>query len=112
MAKNFLLILFVVIVLAGGVSGYLFYHQLRTPPNKAIKAIPANAALIIESQDFQKTWDKLDKNTLFWRTLAKVDFIKKFNKSTRFLDSLLSAESKVAMLIKGRPSFVSALTGA
>jgi len=108
MAKNFQIILFVVIVLCGGFAGYLFYSQLRTPPNKAINAIPANAALIIESQDFQNTWDKLGKTTLFWRNLSNVNFIKNLNESTDFLDSLFSAESKVAMLVKGRPSFISA----
>ena len=113
MAKNFLIVLFAAIVLVGGGAGYLFYSQLRTTPNKAINAIPGNAAIIIESRDFQNAWLKLRETTLFWRTLTGVDFIKNLNENTSFLDSVFSAESKAAMLIKGRPSFISAhLVGA
>ncbi len=68
MPKNLFIVLFIAIVLGGGFAGYLFYNQLRTAPNKAINAIPSNAALVIESRDFQNAWTKLSETTLFWRT--------------------------------------------
>ena len=100
------------LVLGAGVAGYLFYTQLPTIASKAIKAIPSNAAIIIESRDFQKTWQSLEATTSFWRTLSKVGFIKELNEQTTFLDSVLSAESHIAALIKGRSAFISVhLTG-
>ena len=108
MGKSFLIFLFIAIVLGGGFAGYLFYSKLKTTPNKAINAIPSNAALIIESQDFQNAWTKLNETTLFWRNLDSVDFIKTLNNNTNFLDSLFSSESKVAMLAKKSPAYISA----
>ncbi len=108
MGKSFLIFLFIAIVLGGGFAGYLFYSKLKTTPNKAINAIPSNAALIIESQDFQNAWTKLNETTLFWRNLDSVDFIKTLNNNTNFLDSLFSSESKVAMLVKKSPAYISA----
>ncbi|MBL4577691.1 MAG: hypothetical protein JKX74_04415 [Flavobacteriales bacterium] len=112
MMRNLLIVFFVLVLVGGGIAGYLFYTQLKSPASKAINAIPTNAALIIESRDFQKTWQTLEKTTTFWRTLSGVNFIKQLNLQTAFLDSLLSAESKASLLVKGRPAFISAhLTG-
>ncbi|MBL4754582.1 MAG: hypothetical protein JKY52_13430 [Flavobacteriales bacterium] len=110
--RNILIIFFVLVILGGGFAGYLFYTQLRTPASKAVNAIPTNAALIVESKDFQKTWQSLEQTTSFWRTLSGIGFIQELNTQTAFLDSVLSAESKVSSLVKGRPAFISAhMTG-
>jgi len=110
--RNVLIVFFVIVVLGGGVTGYLFYKQLKSPASKAINAIPSNAVIIIESNDFQKTWQSLEKTTSFWRTLSGIKFAQTLNAQTAYLDSLLSAEGKVSSLVKGRPAFISThLTG-
>ena len=111
--RNILITFFVLVILGAGVVGYLFYKQLKSPSSKAINAIPSNAAIIMESNDFQKAWQSLEKTTSFWRTLSDIGFIKALNDQTTCLDSILSAEGQVSALVKGRPAFISAhLTGA
>jgi len=110
--RNVLIVFFVIVVLAGGMAGYLFYKQLKSPASKAINAIPFNAAVIIESNDFQKAWQSLEKTTSFWRTLSGLGFVKALNAQTAYLDSVLSVEGQVSSLVRGRPAFISThLTG-
>ncbi|MBL4656500.1 MAG: hypothetical protein JKX73_00755 [Flavobacteriales bacterium] len=110
--RNLFIVIFVLVVIGAGVAGYLFYSQLKSPASKAINGIPTNAAFIIESRDFQKTWQTLENTTTFWRTLSGIKRVSELNQKTAFLDSVLSAEGKASLLVKGRPAFISAhLTG-
>jgi len=112
MLRKLFAILLIALIIAAGIAGYRLFQQINTTVSKAVHAIPFNAALIIESKDFPDTWKKLANTTEFWNTLSGIEFVNNIDEKTRFLDSLISAEGKVAQLIKSQSAFISLhLTG-
>ena len=100
MLKKLFIGLLIAIIIGAGFVSYLLYQKLNVTKSKAIKAIPENASLIIESNDFSLVWNKLTNSTAYWRTLSGVNFVVELNTNTKFLDSLFSAEGKIAQLVK------------
>jgi hypothetical protein len=50
--------------------GYNKYQSMSSPQANAIQAIPTNAALIIKSKQWSKTWDDLEKASI-WQQLRQ-----------------------------------------
>ena len=88
------------------------FTKISTPVSKAIIAIPSDAAIIIESDDFPSAWSALKSVSVFWNKLTEIDLVKQINKRTTYLDSLFSKEGELAQLVKGQATFISLhLTG-
>ena len=112
MFRNLTVILSVAIIIAGSIAGYLLYKDVQNPASKTIMAVPSNAGIVIESNDFPSLWKKLKQETSFWNHFSISPFVNGINNSTFYLDSLFAKEARIASIIKGRPSIVSIhLTG-
>lgn len=89
------------------IYGYLYFKRVKTPANNALKAIPLNASLIIESKNMQATWQKLSHSNLIWKDLLKTETFNKINNNCSYIDSLISSDSDISELLNDHPVFIS-----
>ncbi|PCH99148.1 MAG: hypothetical protein COB85_00645, partial [Bacteroidetes bacterium] len=112
MLRKLFVLLLIALVIAGGIGGYLLFTKINTPVSKAIIAIPSDAAIIIESDDFPGAWSELKAVSVFWNKLTGIEIVTQINERTSYLDSLFSREGELAQLVKGQATFISLhLTG-
>ncbi|PKP52862.1 MAG: hypothetical protein CVT92_06715 [Bacteroidetes bacterium HGW-Bacteroidetes-1] len=84
--KNLVYILLVVLTLIAG-SYFLLYES---GPEKIIyDAMPLSSVLIFESNQTGPFWNKIKKETAFWKSVLEIDFIETLNTQIFTLDSLL-----------------------
>ncbi|MFH1320165.1 MAG: DUF3352 domain-containing protein [Bacteroidota bacterium] len=113
MLKKILLALLFIIFLSALTAAYFYFRRVSIPPAKIIKAIPANAALIIESRNISNTGKKLSEASAFWKDLLYIESVRKLDMDIRLLDSILTANKQAAELINSESTFISIhMTGA
>jgi len=112
MLRKLFVLFLIALVIAGGIGGYLLFTKISTPVSKAIIAIPSDAAIIIESDNFPGAWNELKSVSVYWNKLKGIELIDQIEARTAYLDSLFSKEDKIAQLISGQATFISIhLTG-
>ncbi len=112
MLRKLFVLFLIALVVAGGIGGYLLFTKISTPVSKAIIAIPSDAAIIIESDDFPNAWNDLKSVSVFWNKLKGMKLIDQIDNRTAYLDSLFSKQGEIAQLVKGQATFISIhLTG-
>ena len=78
MFRNLTVVLSIAIIIAGSIAGYLLYKDVKNPASKTIMAVPSNASIVIESNDFPSLWKKLKQETNFWNHLSISPFLHPF----------------------------------
>ena len=112
MLRKLFVLFLIALVIAGGIGGYLLFTKISTPVSKAIIAIPSDAAIIIESDNFPSAWNELKTVSVYWNKLKGIELIDQIEARTAYLDSLFSKEDRIAQLISGQATFISIhLTG-
>ncbi len=102
MVKKVVVITIIVVALALIVAGYFFIkRQSRQLAANTINAVPINAAIIIETNNFHKLLNKIQKNNKIWNELTNIQTFQKINHHILFLDSLFEHNKKVKDLISG-----------
>lgn len=85
-------ILIVIVLLAGigaGVwYGYQHLEEEVTPPSTIIRAIPMDAALIVESNSAPKVWNKLSETNVMWEELKITESFAELDSMGTIWDSL------------------------
>lgn len=107
MFRKILLTFFVVILITGGVIGYLYYMDLKKPVSPSIDAIPTNACFIIESRNTQKTWKNFFTTNIIWKDLIATETFRKLNDDFMFLDSIATTNKSLAEVIEKNSLFIS-----
>ncbi len=92
MTKKILLIILGLLLIVIGIFSYNFYKNVKKPLNSnAIVAVPQNAALIIQGNNFKTVFSKLTSSNIIWEELvANSSTIHLFNQQLSFINSLIT----------------------
>ena len=100
---------FFFILLLSGIVFYLFnFRKIKHPVSSAIRAIPTNAAFIIESKQPDNLWKKLSETNIMWDELLQTEFIRNLNEQLKFFDSLYIAKPDIKEIFDKHPLLISA----
>lgn len=93
-----------------GVAVYWFTYtkELHTPVSDAIKAIPINAAFVIESKQTKNCWQKLSQSSVIWQEMLNTELFSSINSQAHTIDSLIASDVSVLKLLENRSFFISA----
>lgn len=100
--------IFITLCLAGGIWWFLYTKKSRSPVSEGIRAIPQNAAIILESNEATNTWKKLAQTNIMWEELLGTQTFGRLNQQARFADSLIGLDPNVAPLLDDHALFISA----
>jgi hypothetical protein len=107
MLRKLSITFFVLILLLGGVMGYLQYMKIKKPISPAIDAIPTDAFIIIQSVNSQAVWQTLNQSNALWTDLKKIGVCATLNSNLVKLDSIATEDSRLSNLLQKSPLFVS-----
>jgi hypothetical protein len=96
------------------VTFFFFYQSFEKPKEEGdpLRAIPANAALVLKSDDIGEIWRSLTEKNLIWEKLLVTDYFFRLNEVGQNLDSLIRRDAQLRGLLNGQSMVISAhLTG-
>lgn len=107
MLRKVLLTLFVIIALAGGMVGYLYYQNIKVPVSPAINAVPNTAGFIIQTRNTKEVWKKIAETNIMWKDLIGATFFSEIHDQISWIDSVASSNSTIENIFKETPLFIS-----
>jgi hypothetical protein len=104
-------ILFVVLFFAVVVTAIvLFYRSFESSDpalSDALRAVPANAALIVETGDAADIWRDLSQTNLIWEELRATDLYFRLDQAGHALDSAMRNQSELRSYLSEKPVAIS-----
>ncbi len=94
--------------IACGIYWFTYTKEIHTPISEGINAIPSNAAIILESTQSKKTWEKLSQTNIIWEELLNTQTFSKLNNQAHYIDSLINTNKSVVKLLNSGSVFISA----
>ena len=70
-------------------------------------AVPSDAAIVIETNDFQDLFKKLNYDNLIWQELIHLDKTKRLNQQILFLDSLFQYSKPIKQTFQNSSVIIS-----
>ncbi len=89
MIRRYFLAVFVMMIIGAMVYGYLAFKRFNTPVSHILMAAPKESALIIETSDATKLWEKLTHTSIIWEELKSAESFALADRVGHYLDSLL-----------------------
>jgi hypothetical protein len=108
MWKKIVLGILLAAIIGAAVYWFTYTKELHAPVSEAIRAIPTDAALIIESKQVENTWKKLAQTSVIWQELLGTAIFSNMDKQARWIDSLIHTDAAIKKLLDNRSLFVSA----
>lgn len=108
MWKKIIFGLLLIAGIAGGIYWFTYTKEINTPVSNAINAIPNTAAIIFESKQTKKTWEKISKTNAIWEELLSTQTFAKLNSQGKYIDSLINTNKQIAQFLNNGSIFVSA----
>ncbi|HWY34722.1 MAG TPA: hypothetical protein VNX68_08750, partial [Nitrosopumilaceae archaeon] len=81
---------------------------MKKPKTPITQLIPGNSTFIIESDNFQGLFKKLNETNLLWEELKQIDEIKELNNTIGIIDSLISTNQKLKEIFTDNKVYMSA----
>ena len=75
--------------------------------NNPLKAIPADAALILEIKQPKDLWNDVSANSSVWKQLKNFTLFNGINRDILYIDSLFKGNENAASIIKDHPVYIS-----
>jgi hypothetical protein len=96
MTKKILLGLFILSIGAVSIIAYNFYKNVKQPVStSSIVAVPQNAAIILQENNFSALYNKIASTNIIWEELiSNTQVTKKVNNQFHYFDSLLNHSFK------------------
>ncbi len=107
MLKNPLTIIITIVVIAAIVIGLQFINGQEKGAPEAIRAIPEDAALVIETSNFYTLLNNFNKGNLFRQEFSELPELTNFFSESDFIDSLFGAHPELQTLTAGNRMIVS-----
>lgn len=107
MFKNTLTILITVGVLIAIVIALQFVKTQEKGVSEAIKAIPEDAAILIETNHFFSLLKNFNSENKFKQEFSDIEQLKKFNEQSEYIDSLLTNNQELQSIIEGNKIMIS-----
>jgi hypothetical protein len=103
------IIAFILLLLVTSGSLWWYFRPKQAPPklNETIRAIPVNAAFIIETKHPKSLKQKLVVSNEFWHGLISLDLFNSLNRQINSIDSLLLSDPKLNDYIDSVSLFIS-----
>ncbi|MBL0049645.1 MAG: hypothetical protein IPP32_16290 [Bacteroidetes bacterium] len=108
MLKKILITLFLVPVIGAAIYGYFHFKQIKTPLSSVIKAIPANAAVVLKCNTPKSSLQNFSVANPMWKSLVSYPFFGDLHTDMRFLDALFATNIEAYKNIQDKPLFISA----
>lgn len=90
------------------IFAYFYFKNQNTKIYSAIKAVPVNSSLIIESNDFKGLLNEINKENVIVNETTNIPSVKKIKTTALFLDSLFTNNGDVSQLINDGQIIISA----
>lgn len=96
MTKKILLSIFILLIGAISIIAYNFYKNVKQPVStSSIFAVPQNAAIILQENNFSALYKKISSTNIIWEELISNTFsIQKANNQIHYFDSLINTSFK------------------
>ena len=88
-------------------AGYFVFKPRFEPREDVYNAVPLDAILIAEINDFRGFADKLQGDNQIWKELQQLENIKKANSDLQYIDSILLSNKTFENLVSHKPIVVS-----
>jgi hypothetical protein len=99
---------FALLLVAACIYFYFRLSRANEPIANALKAIPTDAALILECRQTENLFKQVDASNIMWEDLSELQSFSSLRHTLRFLDSVLAQYPHVLHQLDGHPLFVSA----
>ena len=107
MYKKFGAAILVLLFLISIISLIIYIQRKQLPEVNIIKAVPVDAAIIIESNKLFSFLHKERNNNQIWSELTNIDNINKLNKKINKLDTIISGNENIKNIFKNRETIIS-----
>ena len=104
MKKLLKIIMILIFLIILSIAGYYIYisYFVKQQINQAIKAVPEDSFVVIQTQDLFKAYDQITQSQL-WQYLVKTDYFADINNDLQTLDKYLRATPLPQDFFRDRP---------
>ncbi len=108
MKKILKFFLYLIIIFAVGVSGYVIYYKFIAKKGSvdAFNTVPKDALFIIETTDLSKAWTTINNSDL-WQHLVETQYFGDINEGIEAVNAFLDSNAFASGLFKGRKLVIS-----
>lgn len=102
-------VIFIIIgVIVGGLALYYYLSKPEPVVDSVYRAVPLNAALLIEIKDYEVFRDNLLVDNSLWNELSYLPLFSDINRKARFIDSVFRSDNEIYTLLgTNRPVLIS-----
>ncbi len=103
MKKFFRILLIIILVFVLIIAGWWVYNKyiVKTPQHDALKAIPDNSVLMVQTSDLSGAWTEISKSKV-WNYLIKNPYFSEINSDIEMLDQFLADNIAADALLSDR----------
>ena len=113
MVRRAILIVFIVALVAALVYSYFAFRKIQHPVSDALRAVPANVALLVEGNDLPTTWSRIAEGNIMWEALKGAESFAELDQEIGDLFSLYTNTPEIQEMLNGQPLYIATcLTGA
>ncbi|MCC7050879.1 MAG: hypothetical protein IT239_03760 [Bacteroidia bacterium] len=95
MLRRILFTFFVIITVAAGVVGYLYYQRLKVPTAAAISAIPNDAIALIQIRKVNTVWKKIKNENPVWKDLISTSYFASLNNYLLWIENVVNENGRL-----------------
>ena len=108
MNRTTVIVSVIILLLAFGFAGYfLLKRKTKTEPTPAIKAVPIDAAMIMESRNLNEFFNKIQHDNKIWEELNGIGGIKSLNDRITDLRESIDTDDKLNQLFSDKSMVMS-----
>jgi hypothetical protein len=107
MFRKILAIVLIILFMAGLAYVYMYIKQSKAPISYSLNAVPANAAIILQTKNASALFEKLSKTNIIWEELKSTPYFSQLHQRLEILDSVMRNNSEVKEIIASNPLIVS-----
>lgn len=107
MMRRWLFFIVIILFLGSLGTGYLYLRNIKRVINPALNAVPQNAALVIESDNFSSNWLKQSTTSLIFKELKGFETFARYDSIFSTFDSTLKKNKEFSLFLKKQPIYFS-----
>ncbi len=107
MFKKFSIPILILLFIISIISAYFYVIKRQLPDFNMIKAIPVDAAMIVESNNMFSTIHTEKNKNQIWNELITIENINKVNNNLNNIDSIISKDEKIKKILKNKKAIIS-----
>lgn len=106
MNRSLLIGIIATIALFSGIAIYFYLNNIKIKNRPAIEAVPADAFVILQAKDINKSWNSLGKSTL-WADLKANPIVAKLNKQLEETFNIISHDEDLKEILEDNTTALS-----